>query len=300
MATLALGTAQFGLDYGLTNFVGKLSTGEVERILQHAKDHGVGWLDTAAAYGDAEFRLGSLLGGDEGFLICSKLLPTPVGGDALDSAQRSFERSLQALRRDHLDALLVHAPADLLGYQGEAVWRWMMALREQGLARSIGMSVYEECEIDALTARFKPDWIQLPASILDQRLVSSGCLARLSEQGIHVQARSLLLQGVATLQVGALPGPLAGLARSLQRVHEAAEEFGVQTLDLALAWAAANRFIQLGVVGVSGVDELAQCVDAFALGFDTDWSQFACEESKLLDPRKWPTGLRIEHQAGSV
>jgi aryl-alcohol dehydrogenase-like predicted oxidoreductase len=293
-ASLALGTAQFGLDYGLTNFAGKLSSSEIERILQHAQARGISWLDTAAAYGDAEARIGSLLAGDDSFLICSKLLPAPVGGHVLDSAQHSLERSLHDLKRDRLDALLVHAPADLLQPRGENLWRWLLGLREQGVARSIGVSVYEESEIEALTERFKPDWIQLPASVLDQRLVQSGCLARLHAEGIRIQARSLLLQGVVTLQVGELPGPLSGLASALTTLHDGAEEFGVQTLDLALAWAAANPALQLGVVGVSGADELQQCVDAFSLGIDTDWSRFACAETDLLDPRKWPTGLRLK------
>src|SRR5512135_2454138 len=50
---IILGTAAFGMDYGVTNKRGKVPRDEVERILKLAYDAGIRWLDTAEAYGDA-------------------------------------------------------------------------------------------------------------------------------------------------------------------------------------------------------------------------------------------------------
>ena len=50
---LALGTAQFGLDYGISNTAGQVKPPEVDRILAEAKKHNIDTLDTAIAYGDS-------------------------------------------------------------------------------------------------------------------------------------------------------------------------------------------------------------------------------------------------------
>ncbi len=53
--------------------------------------------------------------------------------------RRATERSLQRLRADHLDLLLLHNP-DSIGYASEAVWDGMHAVREAGLACAIGVA----------------------------------------------------------------------------------------------------------------------------------------------------------------
>ena len=51
---LCLGSAQFGLDYGITNKKGKLDFNEVKEILGFAEDCGINYIDTAQDYGNAE------------------------------------------------------------------------------------------------------------------------------------------------------------------------------------------------------------------------------------------------------
>lgn len=55
---IALGTAQFGLDYGISNHLGKTGASEAGKILQFAWDKGIRTLDTARAYGDSEIVIG--------------------------------------------------------------------------------------------------------------------------------------------------------------------------------------------------------------------------------------------------
>ena len=51
---LALGTVQFGIDYGIANTKGQVQIEEVQSILNYAKKNGVNILDTASGYGDSE------------------------------------------------------------------------------------------------------------------------------------------------------------------------------------------------------------------------------------------------------
>jgi len=58
MQRIILGTAQFGLNYGINNKGGKIPEAEIFRILEFAENHGIQELDTAESYGDAEEIIG--------------------------------------------------------------------------------------------------------------------------------------------------------------------------------------------------------------------------------------------------
>ena len=51
---IALGTVQFGLDYGISNTTGKITPEMAAEILSFAAGNGIDTLDTAQAYGSAE------------------------------------------------------------------------------------------------------------------------------------------------------------------------------------------------------------------------------------------------------
>jgi aryl-alcohol dehydrogenase-like predicted oxidoreductase len=69
---LALGTVQFGLDYGISNTQGRTSRDEVARILELARDEGIAVLDTAALYGTSREVLADCLPASHGFKIVTK------------------------------------------------------------------------------------------------------------------------------------------------------------------------------------------------------------------------------------
>ena len=70
---LAIGTVQFGLDYGITNHSGQVSIDEVKNILDYAKDKSIDTLDTASGYGNCEQILGEV--GVNNYRIITKTTP---------------------------------------------------------------------------------------------------------------------------------------------------------------------------------------------------------------------------------
>lgn len=103
---LALGTVQFGLDYGVSNRAGEVPDDELDAILTLARKLGVDTLDTAQAYGKAETRLGSHHTAD--FQLVGKLAP----GIQATEVATSVAGSLQRLARPRLDGLLLHRSQD--------------------------------------------------------------------------------------------------------------------------------------------------------------------------------------------
>ena len=83
MTRLGLGTVQFGQDYGMFNRGGRPSEREVAAILARAAGVGVGYIDTAPAYGDAEVLVGRYLPAAHDIRIVTKL--SPLTGDRIEA-----------------------------------------------------------------------------------------------------------------------------------------------------------------------------------------------------------------------
>ena len=58
---IAIGTAQFGLDYGIANKHGRVSANEIRSILNFALENNINTLDTAKVYGNSEKSIGDYL-----------------------------------------------------------------------------------------------------------------------------------------------------------------------------------------------------------------------------------------------
>lgn len=284
---LALGTVQFGMNYGVTNDAGHVSEAAVRNILDAACNSGVKILDTAALYGNSETVLG--LCGAGRFSVVSK---TPrfdtINTQSIDILQQSAKDSLQKLRITKLYGLLAHHAPNLLGTRGELLWNAMRELRSEGLSEKIGASVYSGSEIDQLLERYEDiDLVQLPLNVLDQRLIAGGQIAQLVARGVEIHVRSIFLQGLLLQPVDKVPLHLSELNPWLSRWHAA-----VSSADIT-AMAAAFGFIKAAVgtgtvlVGVTSMREFSEVQEAFDCAIAFDATDLACNEVALIDPSHW-------------
>jgi aryl-alcohol dehydrogenase-like predicted oxidoreductase len=119
----------------------------VESLLWLARDLGINLIDTAPAYGTSQERLGRLLPGPrEEWVIVSKV------GEIFEQGRSRFDfghahtlasvqRSLEQLRTDYLDCVLIHSDGDDLRIlREEGVVDALELLKERGLIRSHGIS----------------------------------------------------------------------------------------------------------------------------------------------------------------
>ena len=144
---LALGTAQFGMSYGINNIVGQVSQQAAQQILQYASLVGIHTIDTAISYGSSEQCLG--LAVVDAFEVITKLPPIPDSCDNVeDWVLREVEGSLNRLGIVSLYGLMLHRPDQLYGQMGERVLASLMRLKEAGLVKKIGVSVYDPGEFD--------------------------------------------------------------------------------------------------------------------------------------------------------
>jgi aryl-alcohol dehydrogenase-like predicted oxidoreductase len=275
---LGLGTVQFGQAYGVSNKRGQVPTAEVAAILSLARGAGVALLDTAAGYGEAEAVLGTQ--DTQGFRIVTKTIGIGNGVEAVAARAR---RSAEIL--GHADTLLVHAAGDLKAADGVRLWEALSRLREEGVFRRIGISAYVADDPVALAKKFRPDVMQIPFSLLDQRLVQSGALAALKDLGVEIHARSLFLQGLLFLPPERLPEKLRPAAPALARIQNLIARSGASALSAALSFALSHKEIDHALVGVTTAAELGEILTAPSVTLD--WEACALRDEMVLTPSRW-------------
>jgi aryl-alcohol dehydrogenase-like predicted oxidoreductase len=289
-----LGTAQFGLPYGITNAAGQVSEPEVRALLAEAAAAGVAWLDTAQAYGEAEAVLGRTLPTGHPFRLISKLpaqnQPAFTADDRLVWDQ-AFERSCVRLGQRCLDALLLHSATDLRKPGGEHLRAWLLSLRQRGLVRRLGVSIYGSADLVGVPPDLL-DLVQLPLSLYDQRLLVDGTITRLRDQACAVHARSLYLQGLLLSPAARWPAWVDPASRAHHaRLECLAADRGSSLLDCALGFARAQVDLEAVVLGLCSRLELQQLLQAWGRispWQEGEWRTWALPDAGILDPRHWP------------
>lgn len=254
MSELALGTVQFGLDYGIKNSRGRVPEQEVKAILELASRRGVDTLDTAAAYGDSESVLGRTMG-QEKFKVISK-----HPAKSRDSPRATLGASLERLRCGSLYGYLLH---NFESWENDpGLLDQLAGCREAGLVKKIGVSLYRPEEAERLLDAKAPlDLVQVPYSVLDRRF--ERVFEMLSAYGTEIHVRSAFLQGVLFMPVDQLHPRFEPVKGGIEAFQSRAAELGVSIAALCLGFIQANPHVSRTVIGVDRLDDFIVNVDSF-------------------------------------
>jgi aryl-alcohol dehydrogenase-like predicted oxidoreductase len=286
MSVLALGTVQFGGRYGVANISGQVPQEEVPAILQCAHSAGIDTLDTAIAYGSSESSLGAA--GVAAWRVITKLPPLPDEvSDVAQWAESQVVGSLERLRTQQLEALLLHKPADLLGLHGARFIDALAALKSRGFIRCAGVSIYDPAELAAVWPVWRPELVQAPCNVFDRRLLDSGWLAALNRQGVRIHIRSVFLQGVLLMSPARRPAWFARWQSLFDRWLKWCGEQHTSPLVAALAFARSLHGVERLVVGVDSTGQLQEIIVACAAQLPPPPADLRCEDRDLIEPSRW-------------
>ena len=276
---LALGTVQFGLDYGVTNHDGQVAIDEVKNILDYAKDKGIDTLDTASGYGNSEQVLGEV--GVNNYRIITKTTPLKNG---VDGVIKGFHQSLDSLNIGQVDGLLIHNIDDTKDKRFGELFYKLNELKEEGVIKKIGFSTYTPEQVDFLLENFDFDLIQVPFNVFDTRLVEGGKLKALKKKNIEIHARSVFLQGVL-LSFDSLSDYFSTWDTQFEQYQGLVREKELSLLEYALNFALNTQELDKILVGVDSVNQLTDIVNAFKS--DVDLKAFKIDDINLLNPNLW-------------
>lgn len=281
---MILGTAQLGLNYGISNNSGKPTTQAANKLLNFAMNNGVTKLDTAAAYGDSEQVIGdSGLSGN--FQIISKLPKIDFNQSNIDTIVTfNVSNSLEKLKVDGLYAYLLHSVDDLVAY-GEPLWEQFEKLKDEKKTLTIGYSVYSPDQLEQVYFNYKPDIIQLPMNILDRQFENSGWLKRFKDDGVEVHVRSVFLQGLLLMSKEDQIKKFPTHKHIWEEWHSFLNKNSITALEACVSFISNNLLIDDMVLGVNSEPELAEILNLKQNVLPH--FEIISDDKELINPSNW-------------
>jgi aryl-alcohol dehydrogenase-like predicted oxidoreductase len=283
---LALGTVQFGLDYGVANQSGRISFGDAKTIIEQSAISGIDTLDTAIAYGASETTLGQV--GVEGWQVITKLPALPDDCQGVEAwVAGQIEQSMSRLGVMQLQGVLLHRPDDLLGENGRSLVKALDGLKAEGLTRQVGVSVYAPEQLEELTSIMALDLVQAPLNILDRRLVTSGWASRLKDRGTEVHARSIFLQGLLLMPSGQRPVKFERWSEIWLEWSRWLERTGLTPVQACTSYVLGVIDVDKVIVGVDSLMQLNEILVASQVVLPGLPNWPLSIDSKLINPSFW-------------
>ncbi len=281
---LVLGTAQFGSDYGLVKGekVKKLDIFKIENLIFKSK---ISFIDTSINYGNSEYIIGnSKL---KKLKIITKFKLPNKNISVKSWVDLKINLSLKKLKVKQIYGLLIHDVNDLFKKYGKDYLKCLHNLKKSGVVKYIGLSVYCPHDLNRVWKFWKPDIVQLPFNIIDQRFLLSKWLENLKKNKIKIFARSCFLQGLLISDYR--------LIHKFKKYNNLLDNFSLWCLKNKISRIKAcihfikkhHNLVDYLVVGFNNYEQLKELIKIFKQRTVETTYKFSSKKLSLIDPRRW-------------
>ena len=282
---IILGTAQFGMNYGINNSNGVPKKEEVFDTLKYAYLKGINQLDTASNYGNSEKIIGEFfsLNPKLNFKITTKI------SSKLKSLEDQIHSSLNRLGTSKVDKILFHSLDLYIHFKNEII---NFCSKYKGeLFDEIGVSTYTNKEIEYLLNENYVERIQAPFNLLDNFRYRGKTFNKIKEKKKKLDVRSVFLQGLFFKNKDEIKTKLKPLRQSINELNNLSKEYKISMEYLALAYVNSFDFIDNILIGVDSKNHLKKNLKNFSANFSNDLKSkvenIVVKDNYLLNPSKW-------------
>lgn len=283
---LVLGSAQFGLDYGISNSDGVTNINEITRVLNYAKKIKIKKIDTAYAYGHSHKNLAK--SDIKNFKVVSKLPSLECVEFDKNYPREVIQETLSDLNLNQIEGFLFHSSNDLLSSKGDYFYRILNNLKEEGYMKKLGVSIYDPNDIKFLIKNFDLEIIQTPLNVFDRRIVHLDVLNDLKKRNIKIQARSIFLQGLLLMNINLLPIYFSSWNQHMRAWDKFNKDNKINAIESCIDFIKNQSFLDEVIVGVNNLNQLKEINNHFIktniIKFDDELKN---DDLGLIDPRNW-------------
>ena len=283
LSKLSIGSAQFGMKYGLNNCEGEVNQSEVNHILDLAIKSGITSIDTARAYGNSEKKLGNYLQNSKGqWDVITKIsdLNISIENQIIDSTNNLGQKPTTVLAHSY----------DL--WVNDIFQDQINEIKEKNSIEKIGLSLYHNEEIEEVLKNFKNvDVIQLPINILDTRLIKNGIIKRIYENDIEIHARSIFLQGMFFLSQEEIKKKFDDVCEAINFLKKIIKDQNINLAEYSLLFVLNLRYISKVIIGIDSKMQLKENIFTINKTIDPEIFKTALslnyDNEYILNPSKW-------------
>lgn len=228
---------------------GKIDRHKASKLIYHAIDNGVNFIDTAYLYGDSESFLGEILQGKyrDKVKICTKL--PAINVRKYEDMEEILDEQLKRLQRDTIDYYLIHA-VDLKAINRlikRDLFRFLAKAKKEGKIRHVGFSYHgPKEEFPILIDGYDWDVVMVQYNYFDENVQAS-------MEGIEYAAS----KGMGVLVMEPLKGGiLAGrMPCEVEEIFKKANP-NKSTAEWAFEWILNNQNVTCVLSGMNTFEQL--------------------------------------------
>jgi len=290
---LGLGTAQWGMPYGINNKIGQATDLEVKKLITSSVENNL-IIDTAWSYGKSETIIGRHLKCQRPQIVtktkpikfCSKPVPNSTN-EVLDDLHKSIE----TLGGPPIYGVLVHHVNDLLSPCGESLWKELVALKKTGVVKKIGCSLYNPNDFCDLSKRFSLDLVQTPLNVFDQRYLKSGLAQAMREGKVEVHLRSIFLQGLLLFEPTKLPPGLVCARLYLEAFKAIVDDLNIKAIHACLQFALQTTTTERLILGCETYNQWCEMLSFAYKPLNQNQIEkmhdLAIDDPRVINPSLW-------------
>jgi aryl-alcohol dehydrogenase-like predicted oxidoreductase len=278
-----LGTAQFGLNYGLNKK--KVNIKNIREIIKSLNKIKIKKIDTAILYGESEKILGS-------FFLKKWNVTTKIPeyktlyGSPEEWTRNQINKSLNLLKIKRLHGVLFHSPDDLLNDNGKRIYKELQRLKNKGLIKKIGISIYNYNRLNKIIKLFKIDIVQVPFNIIDRRLLKSSLMKMQQQKKIELQVRSIFLQGLLLKNLKYKNKKFISYRNIWNSLHSWLSKNRYDIIDVCINDCLKYNFNTI-VIGFENLNQLKRVINYKKIHKLTLPNNFSSTDVNLINPAKW-------------
>ena len=289
---LCLGTVKLGIpDYGFSS--GKATEYfDALGFLNKAASFGISHFDTSPRYGESEEILGRYISQSKSKPQISSKIDDLKPGEAKTPQimLESVKNSLEKLHLETLNICYLHQN-DIAIISDNYVHQGLALLKQKGLIRFSGASLYsnEECAYAIQSGNF--DVIQVPVNIFDLSFYNS--FIKNNSSRVRFAARSLLLQGILVNRdaIAKRFKRPEEIFTYLSQLDKLAQDCNLTTLEMAFAFVFSLSNIDHFVIGTSSIENLKKDISCLKMKLPEDLSGRIFKAASITrewsNPRSW-------------
>ena len=251
---IIIGAANFGFKYGFKNNQTRIDSQEILQIRELCNTYGIDKIDTSMDYGDSEKIIGQTL---NGYDVTTKIqYLSGTQNQIKDKIIFSVNRSLSRLKTSQIYCLMLHDPLQLTSSNGKFIFKVLNSLKDKGLIKKIGVSVYDHDLLEKLISIYDFDVVQFPCNYLNQGFLNTSLISKLKKKSIEIQARSIFLQGYLTNNEINKNQYLKKWSKLFLEIEKWHSDNKISKLESCLSFISSIKYLDGFVIGVENANQL--------------------------------------------
>jgi len=281
---LVLGSVQFGKNYGLVNGK-KIDSSELKKIEELVLKSNIKFIDTSINYGNSEKIIGN--SNLKKLNVITKIKLPKKNIKIEQWLDKKIYLSLKRLRINRIYAILVHDYRDLLKVKGKKYLEYLYNLKKKKIIKKIGISIYSPNDLKKIWCFWKPEIVQTPLNILDQRIQNTGWINTLKKNKTLIFSRSVFLQGLLLSDYRSNI-KFKKFYKILDHFFTWCEFRGISRLQACIDFIKMRKNVDYLVVGFNNYSQFKEILESYKnKKINKIPNIFITNKLNLIDPRRW-------------